>query len=610
MTQTDSVSVLCVDDEPEVLEVFTRLLGREPGFVVQSCATAEEALELLNTQFFDVIISDYALPGLDGVGLLKEVRTRGIPTVFIIVTGKRLAHIAIDALNSGADYYLQKGGDSGKDISKLVGFIRTSVGKKQGERALAEWERFYASCVESHTDIICRVLPDGRFTFVNEFSVGFFKKPYEEMLRSDLFSFIPANERAEVLSRLQKLTMAAPDALMEHHITTADGESRLLQWKYHGIFTPAGAVSEYQVSGRDTGGLIKVGHEASRPAVKITEVRPAAPAPVQPAAPPVQLVQPVPPAAAPQAAASRPAVQPAAAKPSPAAGPNADDWKMIVETVNTLDNPVFAVSRTGVVIAWNSALEELTGVRAASMIGRGGREYAVPFYGKPVPMLIDHIISPDEVSGAGTKKVGDTYIGEMEHISIRGKPMLLWGKGTAVYDARGTLIAAIEVLTLGEPQESAAAGPGETYLGGLSSLTLKVSGEGMAGALAGAIGSSTGGYGVYATDRRLFVIRSPDLDIANPQGVQFGTFIMDELFGTTVDTRPRLVQDLEKNQVFVAKKEDITRIDMKRPVLLSGYLTITVKNGGSFRVYIDHKKAFSHVEKILQAFYPEIIRSE
>ncbi|HXX54749.1 MAG TPA: response regulator [Methanoregula sp.] len=604
MTQTDSVSVLWVDDEPAVLEVFLKLLSREPEFVVESCPTAEDALELLDARFFDVIISDYALPGLDGVGLLKEVRGRGIPSVFIIVTGKRLAHIAIDALNSGADYYLQKGGDAGKDIGKLVAFIRTSVGKKQGERALAEWERFYASCVESHTDVICRILPDGKFTFVNDFSVGFFKKSYEEMLQSDLFSFIPASERPEVLSRLQRLNPASPDALMEHHITTADGQSRLLQWKYHGIFTSSGAVSEYQVSGRDTGGLIKVGQETSRPSVKITEVPKEAPVPprsvVMPGSPP----QPSP------AAAPRAEVHAAAASAGPATGPESNDWKMIVETVNSLDNPVFAVSRNGIVIAWNSALEELTGVRAGTIVGRGGREYAIPFYGKPAPMLIDHIISPAEVSGGGTKKVGDTFIGEMEHVTIRGKPMLLWGKGTAVYDAKGALIAAIEVLTLGEPQTAAASGPGETYIGGLSSLTLKVSGEGMKGALAGALGSSTGGYGIYATDRRLFVIRCPDLDIDNPQGVQFGTFIMDELFGTTVDTRPRLVQDLEKNQVFVAKKEDITRIDTKRPVLLSGYLTVTVKNGGSFRVYIDHKKAFSHVEKILQAFYPEAIQAE
>jgi hypothetical protein len=271
------------------------------------------------------------------------------------------------------------------------------------------------------------------------------------------------------------------------------------------------------------------------------------------------------------------------------------------------------VNKAGIVIAWNHALEELTGVKSGAIVGKGNQEYAVPFYGKPAPMLIDHIITPygglTEGNLPGLKKVGDTFLGEVEHVRIRGSPMLLWGKGTAVYNARGELIAALEAITVGEP-ESSTLGPQEDYIGGLSSLTLKISGEGMSGAIAGALGSSTGGYGVYATSLRLFVIRNPELDIDNPQGVQFGTFIMDELFGTTVDTRPRSIQDLEKSPVFVAKKEDITRIDIKKPVLLSGYLTITVKNGGSFRIYIDHKKAFSHIEKILQAFYPEVLRAE
>ena len=52
----------------------------------------------------------------------------------------------------------------------------------------------------------------------------------------------------------------------------------------------------------------------------------------------------------------------------------------------------------------------------------------------------------------GIKKVGDTFIGEMEHVKIKGKPMLLWGKGSPVYDGKGTLIAAIEVITVGEPE--------------------------------------------------------------------------------------------------------------------------------------------------------------
>jgi hypothetical protein len=247
-------------------------------------------------------------------------------------------------------------------------------------------------------------------------------------------------------------------------------------------------------------------------------------------------------------------------------------------------------------------------------VGKGRQEYAVPFYGRQMPMLIDHIFlqpgSPAAAQLPAIKKVGDTYIGEMEHVTIKGKPMLLWGKGSPVYDGKGALIAAIEVITVGEPQAIADAGGLEKYLGGISSITLKVSGDGVGGAIAGAIGSSTGGYGVYATDLRVFVIRNPDLDAEKSQGVQFGTFIMDELFGMTVDTRQKSIKDLERLKVFEAWKKDIVSINMKKPVLLSGYLTFIVDKAGSFRIYIDHKKSFTHLEQLMQAFCPEKIKVE
>src|SRR5208337_5234941 len=103
------------------------------------------------------------------------------------------------------------------------------------------------------------------------------------------------------------------------------------------------------------------------------------------------------------------------------------------------------------------------------MIGKGGQEYAVPFYGKPAPMLIDHIIRPPgTISGRdipAAKKVGDTFIGEKEHVAIRGRPMILQGKCSPVLDSAGQLIAAIEAITVSEVQEDFMSGPSEEYLG-------------------------------------------------------------------------------------------------------------------------------------------------
>jgi len=191
--------------------------------------------------------------------------------------------------------------------------------------------------------------------------------------------------------------------------------------------------------------------------------------------------------------------------------------------------------------------------------------------------------------------------------------MLLWGKCTGIYDSKGSIIASIQSILVSEqPSVKTIIGiyEEEQYIGGISSITVKLPGGGVTGAIAGAIGSTTGGYGVYATDQRLFIIHNKALDATNPNGVQFGTFILDELFGTTVDTTPRSLVELEKEKVYELWRKDIVTIELKKPLLFAGYITFRTRSGEAIRIYIDHKKAFIHLDQLIRMFYPEIMRIE
>ena len=65
------------------------------------------------------------------------------------------------------------------------------------------------------------------------------------------------------------------------------------------------------------------------------------------------------------------------------------------EIISFLPDPTFVIDRDGIVIAWNRALEDLTGTNAGAMIGKGNYEYAVPFYGERKPMLANLILMPE-----------------------------------------------------------------------------------------------------------------------------------------------------------------------------------------------------------------------
>ena len=106
---TTHYSILYVDDEA-VLRDSTKLYLEITGDLsVKTAESEKEALALIGTQQYDAIVSDYQMPEMDGIALLTAIRSKGDETPFILFTGKGREEVAIQALNAGADYYLQKG---------------------------------------------------------------------------------------------------------------------------------------------------------------------------------------------------------------------------------------------------------------------------------------------------------------------------------------------------------------------------------------------------------------------------------------------------------------------------------------------------------------------
>jgi DNA-binding response OmpR family regulator len=133
---TEVIRALYVDDEPDLLEIAKLFLEREGIFTVDTLTSATVALEQLNTECYDAIISDYQMPDMDGIVFLKHLKATGNATPFIIFTGKGREEVVIEALNNGADFYIQKGGEPMSQFAELSNKIRYAVSRKQVEEAL------------------------------------------------------------------------------------------------------------------------------------------------------------------------------------------------------------------------------------------------------------------------------------------------------------------------------------------------------------------------------------------------------------------------------------------------------------------------------------------
>jgi len=120
------------------------------------------------------------------------------------------------------------------------------------------------------------------------------------------------------------------------------------------------------------------------------------------------------------------------------------------EIIESLPDPTFVITRDGRVIAWNHAIEVMTGVKKWEMIGKGDHAHAVPFHGEPRPVLIDLVVSDAQEARAlyeYVEKKGNTLYAEAFITrAYEGKGASLWFTASPLCDNNGNIVGAIESI--------------------------------------------------------------------------------------------------------------------------------------------------------------------
>jgi PAS domain S-box-containing protein len=116
--------------------------------------------------------------------------------------------------------------------------------------------------------------------------------------------------------------------------------------------------------------------------------------------------------------------------------------------IDFLPDATFAIDRDGRVIAWNRAIEEMTGVRAENILGKGDYEYSLPLYGSRRPILIDLVIQRDEQIEKEYSFVAHKGGGLCAEVgtSLREGSQILWAIAGPLCDSEGNLVGAIESI--------------------------------------------------------------------------------------------------------------------------------------------------------------------
>lgn len=159
--------ILVVDDLEVLLDVVKYILESNPGFTVDTANSVAQALKFLEEHDYDVIISDYCMPEVNGLEFLKQLRSMNITIPFILQTGQGDEITAMEALQYGADFFLEKGAEGPLQYLGFTQIINLLVAKRRSEERLLYSNYKFRNLFELNRDGLVYVDSEGIIMDVN-----------------------------------------------------------------------------------------------------------------------------------------------------------------------------------------------------------------------------------------------------------------------------------------------------------------------------------------------------------------------------------------------------------------------------------------------------------
>jgi PAS domain S-box-containing protein len=305
-------------------------------------------------------------------------------------------HIADEVLwrKDGSSFPVEYTSMPIKKNGQIVGVVVTFMDitdRKKAEQAILESRAKYRDLVENANSIIFQMDTQGKITFFNRFAQDFFGYSEAEILgRSILGTIVPETE-----STGRNLEILIQD-LVKHPERYADNENENIRrngelvwvaWRNKAIYDDENRLSEILCIGID-----RTEQKRTEEIVKNSEQR-------------------------------------------------------LGQIIDFLPDPTWVIDGESKVVSWNQAMENLTGISAADMVGKGNYEYALPFYGERRPILIDLVRewNPDyEKKYLSIKKDGKKLVSESHLPNLGDGGMYMLATASLIYDAAGQVVGAIE----------------------------------------------------------------------------------------------------------------------------------------------------------------------
>ncbi|MFA7695843.1 MAG: PAS domain S-box protein, partial [Methanoregula sp.] len=212
-------SVLYLDDDPALLDLANIFLEMSGKLRIDTVQSVGEAINKAQCGKYDGIISDYEMPSINGIEFLRYIRQHYPDLPFVLFTGRGREEIAIEALNNGADFYLQKGGRPKSQFAELEYNLLHALDRKRVRDDLKESRQLMANLID--------FLPDATFAINNENKVISWNRMMETMTGIPASAILGTENYAQVLSRFNEKRAPLVDRVLAPGIMSAAADPAL-----------------------------------------------------------------------------------------------------------------------------------------------------------------------------------------------------------------------------------------------------------------------------------------------------------------------------------------------------------------------------------------------
>ncbi|MCG8374883.1 MAG: PAS domain S-box protein, partial [Chlorobiales bacterium] len=215
----EKIKILLVDDSPEDREVTKiQLCRRNKDLVCIEFESADAAIPSFSAESYDCILSDFQMPGKDGLDFLKFVRSEVGDIPFIFYTGQGNEEIAASAFRMGADDYFTK--EIGfahyqrliNSIIRLVKAHKTRINRSKAEVALKESEERFRILAESAFDGVI-VHQNGKIVYSNQGSAETFGYEISDIVGSEFLGFVAEESKSLVNDKVRSASEEPYEAI-------------------------------------------------------------------------------------------------------------------------------------------------------------------------------------------------------------------------------------------------------------------------------------------------------------------------------------------------------------------------------------------------------------